>query len=1010
MFRNKRLLLSFFVIAMVSFFFCERVNALSIDEKINGYGVYLCYTDNPSGVYPVKDKISLEKYKTWSDIFDPLHQGSVSTKSTESNLRPTSTCKGIFSSAGKTANTSNDSNKRLALEKYGYVGKTTGQCIQFSFNRTELVNGEPKGQAVPVTVQGLCSSDPNNLTKENVWIDKNSDISWPIGFLYSNSTLLKMGVYDPETNQTIYPNNYYYTIGGSLSSMKDKIDGDVRSYFDNNGGTIRSNKYLYTQAGSSLVDAAENSKKSEYELENRAQSAFKLLGISSVSDLMFTPEEKYTLYNGYLSSIFGINASNIVCDQEESPGSNYVLGAFAQGGTYRACWATALKNDGQTVNALSGNYFNGKSKKTWQELVQELYEEFKDQIGETAVEEPQEQGVTGGEEYDDDCYKAGIDGVSWIACPALTNLTYTANGFDGIIDGMLAIKPEYYNTNSDAHTVWEVMRNVANVAMIVILLIIIVSQISGYGVDNYGIKKMLPKLIIIAIIMNFSFIICELVIDLSNIVGVGLRDLFGSIGQSIGNGVGKGIGEMVSVLLGIAGGVGAVAGSGIGAAIAAVGVVSGPMVILMIIMALLGVIVSLLIFFASLGIRLMLVIICIGVAPVAMVCYILPNTKKGFDTWWKAFKSCLIIYPICGAMLGISELIKGIAWSSAGGDDPSGIALKLVALIAPYLPFFLMPSLLRGAIASVSNLSGVIDKVENRVRGAAGTASKAFKDTTSYGNAMEAVNLRRKDAVADRTIRRLEAAKAKSGGKLNPYQNRFLARAYATKKSLAADRISDQVALINEGTNNGENVDALYKMYDEYVANGDAEGAVAVAQIAGRRGDTAAGFMAEKFIKTEPTSTVAKKVAKEIATGANSKNYRASSPAKFEYASQINKMSKTEEPIKAKFDDWEREMSNMHDVIDHHITDTSQLMSMKDSEINHLYELMGKGAVSDADVATLQKIARDAKTNHEQHGGPWDETKAVSIEKIINYHRVPASSSARSGGGPSIMVPPRRGQ
>jgi hypothetical protein len=275
---------------------------------------------------------------------------------------------------------------------------------------------------------------------------------------------------------------------------------------------------------------------------------------------------------------------------------------------------------------------------------------------------------------------------------------------------------------------------------------------------------------------------------------------------------------------------------------------------------------------------------------------------------------------------------------------------------------------------------------------------------------MEAVNLRRKEAVAARTIRRLEDAKIKSGGKLNPYQNRFLARAYATQKSLAADRISDRVALINEGTNNGENVDALYKMYDEYVANGDAEGAVAVAQIAGRRGDTAAGFMAEKFIKTEPTSTVAKKVAKEIATGVNSKNYRASSPAKFEYASQINKMSKTEEPIKAKFDDWEGEMKNMHKVIDHHITDTSQLMSMKDSEINHLYELMGKGAVSDADVATLQKIARDAKTNHEQHGGPWDETKAVSIEKIINYRRVPASSSTRSGDGLSIMVPPRRGR
>ena len=42
------------------------------------------------------------------------------------------------------------------------------------------------------------------------------------------------------------------------------------------------------------------------------------------------------------------------------------------------------------------------------------------------------------------------------------------------------------------------------------------------NVDNYGIKRMLPKVIVTAILINLSFIICALAVDITNIIINGL--------------------------------------------------------------------------------------------------------------------------------------------------------------------------------------------------------------------------------------------------------------------------------------------------------------------------------------------------------------------------------------------------------------------------------------------------------------------------------------------------------
>ena len=68
---------------------------------------------------------------------------------------------------------------------------------------------------------------------------------------------------------------------------------------------------------------------------------------------------------------------------------------------------------------------------------------------------------------------------------------------------------------------------------IILLLVVIFSQITGVGIDNYGIKKILPKLIIAAILINLSYWICVAFVDLSNILGNSFQAMFNGLGANI---------------------------------------------------------------------------------------------------------------------------------------------------------------------------------------------------------------------------------------------------------------------------------------------------------------------------------------------------------------------------------------------------------------------------------------------------------------------------------------------
>src|SRR3989344_684841 len=71
----------------------------------------------------------------------------------------------------------------------------------------------------------------------------------------------------------------------------------------------------------------------------------------------------------------------------------------------------------------------------------------------------------------------------------------------------------------DAITIgWGITRDVANIFFIFILLIIAIATI--LRLESYGAKQLLPKLIILALLINFSLVIATTIVDASNVLAL----------------------------------------------------------------------------------------------------------------------------------------------------------------------------------------------------------------------------------------------------------------------------------------------------------------------------------------------------------------------------------------------------------------------------------------------------------------------------------------------------------
>lgn len=338
----------------------------------------------------------------------------------------------------------------------------------------------------------------------------------------------------------------------------------------------------------------------------------------------------------------------------------------------------------------------------------------------------------------DSCQGAGGAGaLGWIVCPIMEWMGGVAtDAYNDFLKPQLQVAPELFaNGQSGAsYNAWSIFQGIANTIFSIILLIVIFSQLTGVGIDNYGIKRILPKLIIAAVATNLSYVICQLAVDLSNILGNSLQALF--------DGLAYGGSAMSFTVEGIS------QGSSIGptiltgAVIAGVLVVGGiaiwsnPAVLLTLLVGLIGVVVAILFIFILLAARQAAVLILVVISPLAFVCYALPNTKKLFDKWLKMMQGLLIVYPICGLLIGGGNFASKLLLAS--GQNVSFIS-AFVAMLVSIVPLFFVPTVLKNSMNALGGLGG---KISGIGKGLGGRAQGAARNTRGFKDAQKRSNAR----------------------------------------------------------------------------------------------------------------------------------------------------------------------------------------------------------------------------------------------------------------------------
>ena len=248
-----------------------------------------------------------------------------------------------------------------------------------------------------------------------------------------------------------------------------------------------------------------------------------------------------------------------------------------------------------------------------------------------------------------DC-KASLGAIGWFVCPAMDKIAAAVDTLYRWFEDVLVINPVAAEDGSPIYEVWKYCRGITNIVFIIFLLIVIYSQITGLGISNYGIKRALPKLIIAAVLMNLSFLICLLLVDLSNAIGNGLRGVFMAISNSaLLGGAESGVNVSTAGFYGTLGG-------GVAIALAGGVIAFETGAIWMLIPLLLGAFVSAFAGLFAIALRQAVVALLTMISPLAMVAYILPNTENLFKKWKDLLIRMLVFYPMFSLLFGASQL------------------------------------------------------------------------------------------------------------------------------------------------------------------------------------------------------------------------------------------------------------------------------------------------------------------------------------------------------------------
>lgn len=400
--------------------------------------------------------------------------------------------------------------------------------------------------------------------------------------------------------------------------------------------------------------------------------------------------------------------------------------------------------------------------------------------------------------------------LSWMLCPAIADGAATAGGLLGFITSLTTVHTsiieQFSKQDSSIYKAWSAFRNIANIGFVIMLLVVVFSQVTNIGISNYSIKKILPKLIITAILVNFSYLIMGVLIDLSQIAGNGIGALIRSVAaDGMDVDASTRASAIISAIAGsVTGTAGGLAGIGI-----ATGALAGPAIILPVVMFIVTTLISVFFGFIMLTIRQAAIIMVVVLAPLMMVLYALPNTAAITKKYLSIVKSLLMLYPMF-----IFATSAGALASSIIIGTSTDILMMIVGGLLNVLPYFAIPSMTSKSLAGLGAITGAFDKMRGGALKGASMAGGAIASSEFYRNA-------KNNFAADREVKRAEEKlrgynnMRRSGKTLTSGQMRDRARAVEIlnkdSKMRAGGDYAASTALSNFSGSGFENLENLAK-------------------------------------------------------------------------------------------------------------------------------------------------------------------------------------------------------
>lgn len=230
------------------------------------------------------------------------------------------------------------------------------------------------------------------------------------------------------------------------------------------------------------------------------------------------------------------------------------------------------------------------------------------------------------------------------------------------------------NAPSSITVAWGLFRDIGNIFMIFALLVVGIAVI--LGIEGYGIKSLLPRIIIVAILINFSLFFCKAAIDFTNIFSLRFYDSImtaaavsnenvnGAVSPADRTNLGLGALVMDNLKLTSLYGVGRGGTTNTGQlGLAQANISTGSIVLVGFFGSILFIIVAAVFLAASLALisRFILLLFLTTLSSLALVALILPSTRKYWDQWLDSFLQNAFFAPLYMVLLWVSfQILTGL--------------------------------------------------------------------------------------------------------------------------------------------------------------------------------------------------------------------------------------------------------------------------------------------------------------------------------------------------------------